>query len=145
MKNGNRAYHVDSRRKAWRLIDDLFFGDYVYNGHQSHQNGYPVYDGTLGGYISDIGVALDILTRDGDSVNVKVNNTNIFITALDKTGEVVVTVKDAQNTKYTKNIKVTVQENLVTVRDTAVINASASDKWVYLRIFISQLSYLVFV
>ena len=64
-------------------------------------------------------------------VDVKVNNTNIFITALDKTGEVVVTVKDAQNTKYTKNIKVTVQENLVTVRDTAVINASASDKWVY--------------
>ena len=53
------------------------------------------------------------------------------ITALDKTGEVVVTVKDAQNTKYTKNIKVTVQENLVTVRDTTVINASASDKWVY--------------
>ena len=42
-------------------------------------------------------------------VDVKVNNTNIFITALDKTGEVVVTVKDAQNTKYTKKIKVTLK------------------------------------
>ena len=70
MKNGNQSYHVDSRKKAWRLVDDLFFGDYTYNGYQSHQNGYPVYEGTLGGYIADIGIALDILTRDGDSITV---------------------------------------------------------------------------
>ena len=51
MKNGNQSYRVDSRRAAWRLIDSLFEGDYTYDVDQSHVTGYPIYLGTLGGYI----------------------------------------------------------------------------------------------
>ena len=69
-KNGNQSYHVDSKKAAWRLIDTLFWGDYTYDVDQSHVTGYPIYLGTLGGYIADIGVALDILTIDGDSITV---------------------------------------------------------------------------
>lgn len=69
-KMKNQSYHTDSRKKAWRLVDSLFWGDYTYDVDQSHVTGYPIYLGTLGGYIADIGVALDILTIDGDSITV---------------------------------------------------------------------------
>ena len=64
---------VDSRKKAWEAVDHLFNGDYIKDEIASMNAGYPVFVGTLGGWISDLGNRLEIV--DGKAFK----STNVWI------------------------------------------------------------------
>ena len=65
---------TNSMKEAWKIADELFPTDYIYDGFKSERAGYPVYVSTLDGcydYICDLGDRLE--------VNIGVKSVNVWV------------------------------------------------------------------
>jgi len=67
-------YEANTQREAWNIVNQIFPGDYEYDGYASYRAGYPVYSSTNPGmpyaHISDLNARLEVCYQNGDCINI---------------------------------------------------------------------------